>query len=91
MLHENLFNIAEYSNLTKEEKMSYDLSLMRQWDQYSALETAREEGLEKGLEKGRKEGLEKIRQTAANFKKLGVSAEDIAKATGLTIKEINKL
>jgi len=84
MLHENLFNIAEYSNLTKEEKMSYDLSLMRQWDQYSALETAREEGLEKGREKG-------IRETAANFKKLGVSAEDIAKATGLTIKEINKL
>ena len=71
--------------------MSYDLSLMRQWDQYSALETAREEGLEEGLEKGRKEALEKIRQTAANFKKLGIAAEDIAKATGLSLEEIIEL
>ena len=57
-----------------------------------SMQEARAEGLEEGLIKGRKEAQEeafreKLR-TAANFKKLGVSIEVIAQATGLSLEEI---
>ena len=50
---EKLFNIAEYSKLTKKEKTMYDTSLKRKWDTAGALEYARREGEEKGIEKGK--------------------------------------
>lgn len=37
---EKLFNIAEYSNLTKEEKTMYDTSLKRKWDTKVVLDYA---------------------------------------------------
>src|SRR5690606_29448283 len=40
---EKLFDIAEYSRLTKEEKQMYDTSLKRKWDTAGALEYARRE------------------------------------------------
>jgi len=77
--------------------------LITEWDTEKAKEVWYEEGLEDGLEKGREEGMEKglekgreeVRkeklQSAANFKKLGVSKEIISQATGLTVKEIEAL
>lgn len=55
-----------------------------------------EEGMEKGLQKGKAEGKAEGRQEekhsiALNLKKLGVSIEQIAFATGLSIEEIEKL
>ncbi len=52
-----------------------------------------EKGLEQGLEKGRKEGEhEKAVKTAGNLLSMGVlTIEQIAQATGLSIKEIQKL
>ncbi|MFB2119418.1 Rpn family recombination-promoting nuclease/putative transposase [Parapedobacter sp. 2B3] len=55
-IFEKLFNIAEYSKLTKEEKEMYDTSLKRKWDTAGALEYARREGEEKGIEKGFEKG-----------------------------------
>ena len=51
-----------------------------------------DKGLLKGREEGREEGTytEKLR-TAANLKRLGVSTEVIAQATGLSVKEIEVL
>lgn len=46
-IFEKVFKIATYSNLTKEEKMLYDLDLKKQWDDYSALETVKREETEK--------------------------------------------
>lgn len=43
-IFEKVFKIATYSNLTKEEKMIYDLDLKKRWDDYSALETATRKG-----------------------------------------------
>ena len=54
---EKFFNIAEYSKLTKEEKVMYDTYLKRKWDYDNALEFAREDGLEKGVEEGMKQGM----------------------------------
>ena len=51
-IFEKVFKIATYSNLTKEEKMLYDLDLKKQWDDYSALETATREGIQKGIQEG---------------------------------------
>ncbi len=39
-IFEKLFNIAEYSNLTKEEKTMYDTSLKRKWDNKAVLDYA---------------------------------------------------
>ena len=47
-----------------------------------------EKGMEKGMEKGRAEGL---LIAARNMKKLGINLADIAKATGLSEKEITDL
>ena len=56
----------------------------------------REEGIEKGIEKGREEGIEKGRHegilaAARNFLSLGVSIEDVIKATGLPRAELENL
>ena len=51
-----------------------------------------EQGIEKGMKQGIKQGKEEERlQIAKNLKLLETSAEDIAKATFLTIEEIEKL
>jgi predicted transposase/invertase (TIGR01784 family) len=59
----------------------------------SELFYAEKKGLEQGLEKGRKEGEhEKAVKTAENLLSMGVlTIEQIAQATGLSIKEIQKL
>lgn len=58
-----LFNIAEVSNLNREEKMAYDASLKYKWDLENSLDYALKEGFERGfrqgMEKGIEEGLEK--------------------------------
>lgn len=64
--------------------MLYDLDLKKQWDDYSALETAKREGMKEGERK-------KAIETATEFKKMGLPIEDIAKGTGLSIEEIEKL
>ena len=79
-----LFNIAEYINLTKEEQMSYDQELRNEWDNNGALAYAKE----KGIEEGREEGIEEV---ALKMKKRGFPAEEIAKATDLSIENIAAL
>ena len=51
-----------------------------------------EEGIEQGIEQGRQEGeRQKSIQTAYNLLEIGLSIEQIAKATGLTEKDIRDL
>jgi predicted transposase/invertase (TIGR01784 family) len=87
-IFEKLFNIAEYTNLTKEEKTMYDSSLKYKWDNKNVLDYAREEGIQEGMEKGE---YKKALDVAREFKKMALRAEDIAKGTGLPIEEIEKL
>ncbi|MGV8137065.1 MAG: hypothetical protein AB2L20_17775 [Mangrovibacterium sp.] len=77
---EKLFQIASYSNLTKEEKRMYDTSLKRKWDNQNALNYARKEGEHR-----------KAVETAIAMKKDGLSIEAIRKYTGLSKEEIEKL
>jgi len=77
---EKLFNIAEYSNLTKEEKAMYDSSMKYKWDNKNVLDYAVKEAK-----------LEEARKIARELKKEGLSVEFIAKSTSLSIEEIEKL
>jgi predicted transposase/invertase (TIGR01784 family) len=81
---EKLFNIAEYSNLTKEEKIMYDSSLKYKWDNKNVLDYAVREGFEKGEH-------QRSLDIARELKKEGLAIEFIAKTTKLSIEEIEKL
>ena len=56
--------------------------------QNSLLSEAKEEGIEQGYTSGINDG---IKQTAKNLLSMNITLEDISKATGLSIEEINKL
>jgi predicted transposase/invertase (TIGR01784 family) len=83
-IFEKLFIIAEYTNLTKEEKTMYDSSLKYKWDNKNVLDYA----VSTAEAKARHENSLSI---AREFKKMGIRFEDIAKGTGLSIEEIEKL
>ncbi|CAN5136556.1 Rpn family recombination-promoting nuclease/putative transposase [soil metagenome] len=71
-IFEKLFNVAEYSNLTKEEKTMYDSSMKHKWDNKNVLDYAKKEGKEAGIE-------EKGHAVVENLiVKLGLSDEQAA-------------
>jgi predicted transposase/invertase (TIGR01784 family) len=91
-IFEKLFSIAEYTNLTKEEKTMYDSSLKYKWDNKNVLDYAVKEGIEKGIAQGMAQGkLEEAIAIARELKKEGLTIEFIAKTTKLSIEEIEKL
>lgn len=91
-IFEKLFNIAEYSNLSKEDRMLYDSSLKRKWDNKNVLDYAVKEGRAKGKLEGILEGEIKGRlEVALEMKREGVPIAQIAKFTKLSIGEIIKL
>jgi predicted transposase/invertase (TIGR01784 family) len=72
------------------------------WDEYMevAIEEAREKGLElgikegteKGIKKGIEQGIERgIEQTARNLLAIGITFDDIVRATGLPIEKVRVL
>ena len=83
-IFKKMFNIAEYSNLTKEERMYYDASLKRDWDNYSALETAKQDGKVEGK-------IEEKIEIARKMKVKEKPVEEIVEYTGLSAEEIEKL
>jgi predicted transposase YdaD len=96
---EKLFNIAEYSNMTKADKHMYNAALKQKWDAQNKLDYAREEGIKEGLQQGRMEeraiaeaekSVEKLKM-ATEFKKLGISAKEIAGIVGLPQDVVEQL
>ena len=88
------------ANLTPKQRAQYEAEWKMYNDYYNTLDFAVEKGMKKGMEeglqKGKAEGKAEGRQEekhsiALNLKKLGVSIEQIAFATGLSIEEIEKL
>jgi predicted transposase/invertase (TIGR01784 family) len=79
-IFKKLFKAAEIAKLKPEEMKAYEESLKTYRDQYSVIETARNEGREE----------EKI-EIARLMKKYGDSVEKISAITGLTKEEIEKL
>ena len=91
-LFQKLKSIVEIERMSANERLEYELSLAVERDLLSAIDASFEDGEEKGIKKGREEGREeKSREIAQNLKSLGLSLEDISKATGLTSEEIEQL
>ena len=85
---QKVFQIAEVSKLTKEERMLYERSLKEKWDYENVLAYAVNEAGEKKYAEGKQESL---LETARKMKADGLSIEQIIKYTGLSIAEIEKL
>lgn len=76
-----LFEQAEIARYTPKERQEYEDSLKVYRDLKNVLDTAEL----KGIKKGREEGLS---QVAKNLRSMGMSLEQIAKATGLSEKQV---
>ncbi|MEO6522462.1 MAG: Rpn family recombination-promoting nuclease/putative transposase [Mucilaginibacter sp.] len=84
-IFEKLFNIAEYSNLTKEEKTMYDSSMKHKWDNKNVLDYAKKEGREQGME-------EKSHGVVENLiVKLGLSDEQAADVAAVSVEYVAKV
>ena len=85
---DQLFNLAQYANLTKKEKAMYDASLKYKWDN----KNVRDYEVSKGREEGREEGLhKKALEIAKEMLAEGEPLERIVKYTKLSIEEIRAL
>lgn len=86
-IFQKLFHIAEYSNLTKEEKMLYDKSLKHKWDHANVLRYAREEGVQKGREERNFEFVVNL-LTNTDFEISKIAA--LAQVTVTYVKQVKK-
>ena len=98
-IFEKFFAIAEIARLTEEERIRYETGLKTTLDLNAVIQSSRVlgqiEGEQIGIQKGRAEGeqigIQKGKfETAKNLRAMGLNAEDIARATGLSIAEINQ-
>lgn len=81
-----------YYNMSPAEQHAYDEHLNAIMIQNDVLDTAKLEGRIEGIKEGRQEGeKEKQREIARNLKKMGLSAEMITQATGLSAEEVEIL
>ncbi|QEC75530.1 Rpn family recombination-promoting nuclease/putative transposase [Mucilaginibacter ginsenosidivorax] len=90
-IFEKLFSIAEYTNLTKEEKAMYDSSLKYKWDNKNVLDYAIQEADTKAREEERTKAFEEKIAIAREMKKDGLPVAQISKFTKFSIEEIEKL
>lgn len=89
---DQLFNLAQYANLNKEERKMYNASLKYKWDNKNVRDYAAEKGREEGREKGLEEGKhQKAVETAIKLKAKGILIDEIAELTDLSIVEIQAL
>ena len=87
-----LFLLAKIGNFTPDELKEYEKSLNSMSDYYNIIDSAVARAEKEALEKGREEGREEARlESARKLKQMGVAAEIIAEATGLSVEEICKL
>nr|WP_121271202.1 Rpn family recombination-promoting nuclease/putative transposase [Pedobacter schmidteae] len=92
---DDLFNLAKYANLNKEEKIMYSTRWKNQWDLNGATETAREmgweQGLEKGLEEGRAQALAEKKEMALKMLDNNEPMDKIVRYTKLSKEEVEVL
>ena len=87
-----IFEIGEIGKLTEEELMSYEASLKHKRDAESVFNSAKKSGEALGHAKGLAEGeRKKALETAKAFKEMGLPIADIAKGTGFSVEEVEKL
>ncbi len=91
-IFKKFFDVAEISNLSKEEYAKYFESEKVYYDNDGAIRTAEAKGRAEGRAEGLAEGEKrKALEVARTLKSMGMSTEDIAKATQLSWTDINAL
>ena len=93
---DRLIEEAEIAKFTPQEMREYETSKMAYRDIKNSVDTAKREGIEigmaKGMEKGRAEGKHEANtETAQRLLAMGLSAEQVAKATQLSLEIIKNL
>ena len=93
---DRLFEEAEIAKFTPQEMREYETSKMAYRDIKNSVDTAKREGIAEGKEIGMKEGMEKgmnqkALEIAKNMLAMGLSAEQVAKATQLSLEIIKNL
>ena len=97
---DRLFEEAEIAKFTPQEMREYEASKKAYRDIKNSIDTAKQEGLAEGIEIGMKQGMEKGRaegkheantETAQRLLAMGLSAEQVAKATQLPLEIIKNL
>ena len=93
---DRLFEEAEIAKFTPQEMREYEASKKAYRDIKNSIDTAKQEGLaegiEIGMEKGRAEGKHEANtETAQRLLAMGLSAEQVAKATQLPLEIIKNL
>jgi predicted transposase/invertase (TIGR01784 family) len=81
---EKVFQIAEMSNYTPQERQQYEESLKYYRDYHNSLDLKYKEGLKDGMEEG-------IKETARAMKLKGLEVTTISELTGLSPEEIHSL
>ena len=87
-VYTRIFSACEIAGFPEDKRIKYEQEMNYEKRLSSEYNTARRMGLEEGLEKGREEAR---LESARKLKQMGVAAEIIAEATGLSIEEICKL
>ena len=91
-IFERLERIGSMANLTPKQRAQYEAEWKMYNDYYNTLDFAVEKGIEKGVEQGTAKGKKEEKcSIALNLKKMGLSMEQIATATGLSREEIGAL
>ena len=97
---DRLFEEAEIAKFTPQEMREYETSKMAYRDIKNSVDTAKREGKQEGLAEGIEIGMEKGRaegkheantETAQRLLAMGLSAEQVAKATQLPLDIIKNL
>ncbi len=97
---DRLFEEAEIAKFTPQEMREYEASKKAYRDIKNSIDTAKREGLAEGIEIGMKKGMEKGKEegkheanteTAQRLLAMGLSAEQVAKATQLPLEIIKNL
>jgi predicted transposase/invertase (TIGR01784 family) len=82
------FNRKQQTQYEKSLKYYRDLKNVTDTAFFEGHEEGKEEGIEIGIEIGREEA---IKQTAKNLKAIGLDNQSIAKATGLSVEDVESL
>ena len=85
---DRLFEEAEITKFTPQEMREYETSKMAYRDIKNSVDTAKREGLAEGIEIGMNQ---KAQDIAKNMLAMGLSAEQVARATQLSLEIIKNL
>ena len=89
---DRLFEEAEIAKFTPQEMREYETSKMAYRDIKNSVDTAKREGIAEGIEIGIEKGMnQKAQDIAKNMLSMGLSAEQVAKATQLPLEIIKNL